>query len=63
LQIIGSVCHTNLQEFGVSPKQVCGNKDQFKASLSSQPHKGGVRNMSAYFSFDNAKISVVNKNV
>jgi hypothetical protein len=30
---------------GFSPKQVCGNKAQVEASLSSQPQEGGMKNM------------------
>jgi hypothetical protein len=46
-----------------SPEQVCGKKDQFKASVSSQPHTGGAKNVLEHFSFDNVKIFLVNKNV
>jgi hypothetical protein len=38
-----------------------GTSGQFKTSLSSQPHKGGVKNVSEYFSFDKAKIFLVKK--
>jgi hypothetical protein len=39
-----------------TPEQVCGNKDQPEASLSSQPYKGRMKNFFEYFSFDNVKI-------
>jgi hypothetical protein len=30
---------------GFLPEQIFGNKDQFKASLSSQPQQGGLKKM------------------
>jgi hypothetical protein len=45
VHLIGSVYHINLQEWGFPTDQVCYNKDQFKAALSAQPHKGGMQNM------------------
>jgi hypothetical protein len=40
---------------------VCGDSGQFKTLSSSQPHKGGVKNVFQYFSFDKATIFLVKK--
>jgi hypothetical protein len=48
---------------GFPPNQVCGKKEQFKASLSFEPHKGEVKNLFEYFSNNNVKTFLVNKNV
>jgi hypothetical protein len=41
-----AVYTTLIQECGTSTRaSICGNKSEFKASLSSQSHKGGMKNI------------------
>jgi hypothetical protein len=49
---------------GFTPEQVCGKKNQFKASviIFSAPRRRG-ENMFEYFSFDNANIFLVLKSL
>jgi hypothetical protein len=56
-RLIGSERHNNLKECEISTwADISGKKDQFNAALYSQLNKGGMKNMSEYFSFSKTSI-------